>query len=118
MDDFLVILIGGNEMVVGVNIVSFILYLFHKFSHRFAVFLGDKDRLGNNGCFIFHIDKSMRPFEVEIDFLLVQHVEDGDVVFAVAEVLERISKLLGVTEEIGEDDDQCALSHFLRDGMQ
>ena len=72
MDDFLKILIGCDEVIIRVDIMAFIFNPFHKFPHRLTVFIRYEGRFGDDGCFVFHIHKSMRPFEVEVDLLFVE----------------------------------------------
>jgi len=45
-------------------------------------------------------------------------MKERNVVLAESEVLERIGKLRGVGEEIGEDDDEGALADFFCDDME
>ena len=45
----------------------------------------------------------MWAFEVEFDFLFIEHMEHGDVVFAVAQVLQGVAECVGVAEQVGED---------------
>ena len=82
------------------------------------VFLRDEVRLGDDGRAVLEIDEAVWAVESEADFLRIHEVEEGDIVLAVAEVLEGFGELFGICEKIGEDDDEGALADFFRDGVQ
>lgn len=110
--------VGGDELVVGVGVVGLVADVFEEVFQGGVVFLGDEVRLGDDGGAVLEIDEAVRAVEAEADFLRIHEVEKRDVVLAVAEVLEGVGELFGIGEEIGEDDDEGALSDLFRDGVE
>ncbi len=71
------------------------------------------------GCFlpvweslIFQIYKAVGALEVEVDFLRVKEVKNGNVVLAEAQMLEGFTQFLGVYEKVREDDHKRSLLDF------
>ncbi len=61
-----------------------------------------------------HIHEPGRPFEVELDLMLLQQVEDGDVMLAEAQVLKGGLQFFRFHKQIGDDHDHGALGNLLR----
>lgn len=110
--------VGGDELVIGGGVVAFGADGGEEIAEGGFVFVGDEIGFGDEGGAVFEIDEAVGAVELEVDFLGIHQVEDRDVVFAVAQVLEGVAKSGGIGEEIGEDDDECALADFFGDGME
>ena len=110
--------VGGDELVVGRGVVGFFADVFKEILEGGLVFVGDEIWFGDDGGAVLEIDEALGTVELETDFLGIHEMEEGNVVLAVAEVLEGFGEFLGFGEEIGEDDDEGALADFFRDGVE
>ena len=70
---------GGADEVVDFG---------HVLLHGLAVVAGDEAGVGEDGFASFHVDEAGWAVEVEVELLLIEQMEDGDVVFAEAQVLD------------------------------
>ena len=104
--------IGCDELVAGVGVVADVADVGEELSQGGVVFLGDEVWLGDKHRAVLEVDKAVRPIKFKSDLLRVEQVEDADVVFPVAEMLEGVGEFLGIGEKVGQDDDERALADF------
>ena len=93
--------VRGDELIVGSRVMAFCADGGEEITERGFVFVGDEIGLGDEGGAVLEIDKAVRAVELKADFERIHQMEDGDVMLAVAKVLECITKGGGVGEEIG-----------------
>ena len=93
--------VGGDELIVGGGVVALGADGGEEIAECGLVFVGDEVGLGNDGGAVFEIDKAVRAVELESKLKRVHQMEDGNIVLAVAEVLEGIAKFGGIGKEIG-----------------
>ena len=95
---------GGADEVVEFVEVGF---------DGFAVVAADEAGIGEKGLAAFEVDESRRTVEIEVELLLVEQVEEGDVVLAEAQVLDGALQFGGRDKEVAEDDDKGSLADAL-----
>ena len=93
-----------KEVIIGGDVVAFTFHVFEEFIESSVIFVFDEIWFGNNDIAIFKIDKTVRALEVEFDFLWVEEMKHRDIMLAKTEVLEGISKFLGIDKKVGEND--------------
>jgi hypothetical protein len=79
----------------------------------FAVVAADEAGVGEKGLAAFEVDESRGSVEIEVELLLVEQMEDGDVVLAEAQVLDGALQFGRRDEEVAEDDDEGSLADAL-----
>jgi len=114
-NDFLVIGIRLEEVIVGVDAVTFALDGGKELGEGGVVFVGNEMGFGDHGGVVFEVDEAVGTLEVECHFLGIEKVEDRDIVFAEAKVLKGLAEFLRIGKEIGKDDDEGALLNLLGD---
>jgi hypothetical protein len=65
-----------------------------------VVFVSDEIGFRYNSGAILKVNKSVWTLEMEFDFLRVEEMKDGDVVFPESKVLKGISKRLGICKKV------------------
>ena len=79
------------------------------------VFVSDEIGFRDNSGAILKVNKSVWTLEMEFDFLRVEEMKDGDVVFPESKVLKGISKRLGICKKVLENYYKCALLNLFCD---
>ena len=77
------------------NVVAFDADVLHEVAHGLTIVVGNQHGFCYDGCFILHVDKAVRAFEIKFNFLFVEDVKDRDVVLAIAQVLRSSSCSVG-----------------------
>ena len=83
-----------------------------------SITAGDERRVGQQCFAALHVHKARGAVEVEVQFHLVEHMEERHVVTADAQVLEGVFEFGRLDEEVRADDDEGALGDLLSGVVQ
>lgn len=112
-EHFFVGLVGADHAVFGLEFVAAGFHAVKEFAELAEVLFADDAGLGDDAVGSFEIDEADGAVELEVNFGLIQKVEHSEVMFAKAQVLERLKERFSVAKQIRENNNQTAGPDFL-----
>lgn len=98
-EDFLVVLIGHDLVIVGVELIAAFAQAFEIFLEMIEVMRTHHRRFREQAAVGFHIDETHRAVELELQLAPVEQMKHREVVLAKTQVLKTVQQRLHVAEK-------------------